>query len=408
MSYPYSSQSHTTANATTTDFSYSDVPLLADVPHKDQLKVYENGQLRTFNVTGADNYTLNTTSELVIFNSPRASGVTIKIARSTDIENKEVTFTNSSVLTAQDLNKNSDQLLFLCQELYDKAQDISLTAVGAIPPNSIGSSQLISNAGDEAVTTSVIRDDAVTTAKIDDGAVTTAKIDDGAVTTAKIQDGAVTAAKIPDATIVPGKLSTGAPSWNSSGVLSFNSGFGSVSPAYGCRAWGWIIGSSLEGLPFTKTNGVVTVTANAVGMNTGAVIYVEVSNAVVVNGHYTVTTGGANSFVFNDGTTTSGTGTLAVRGWLVQGQGISHVQRTSTGIWKINFSPNMPDGWYSVMLTSGSQNDKGIWTTAHGLKSSTYVDVHYYQPRVGSSTVANTALNYILNDITYFNVAVFR
>jgi hypothetical protein len=40
-----------------------------------------------------------------------------------------------------------------------------------------------------------------------------------------------------DASITPAKLSTGAPSWTSSGNLSFNSGYGSVATAYGCRAW---------------------------------------------------------------------------------------------------------------------------------------------------------------------------
>lgn len=37
--------------------------------------------------------------------------------------------------------------------------------------------------------------------------------------------------------LTPSYLSPGAPSWNSSGNLSFNSGYGSVATAYGCRAW---------------------------------------------------------------------------------------------------------------------------------------------------------------------------
>jgi hypothetical protein len=40
-----------------------------------------------------------------------------------------------------------------------------------------------------------------------------------------------------DAAVTPAKLSTGAPSWDSSGNLSFNSGYGSTATAYGCRAW---------------------------------------------------------------------------------------------------------------------------------------------------------------------------
>jgi hypothetical protein len=48
--------------------------------------------------------------------------------------------------------------------------------------------------------------------------------------------------RIPSAGIESGgvaasNLSTGAPSWDSSGNLSFNSGYGSTAVAYGCRAW---------------------------------------------------------------------------------------------------------------------------------------------------------------------------
>ena len=39
------------------------------------------------------------------------------------------------------------------------------------------------------------------------------------------------------AVVTPAMLSTGAPSWDSSSNLSFNSGYGSAAVAYGCRAW---------------------------------------------------------------------------------------------------------------------------------------------------------------------------
>ena len=40
-----------------------------------------------------------------------------------------------------------------------------------------------------------------------------------------------------NAAVTPAMLSIGAPSWNSSGDLQFNSGYGSAATAYGCRAW---------------------------------------------------------------------------------------------------------------------------------------------------------------------------
>jgi len=52
-----------------------------------------------------------------------------------------------------------------------------------------------------------------------------------------LPDNSITTAEIADAAVTAAKLSTGAPSWTSGGVLSFNSGYGSVATAYGVRAW---------------------------------------------------------------------------------------------------------------------------------------------------------------------------
>lgn len=57
------------------------------------------------------------------------------------------------------------------------------------------------------------------------------------LSSADIQDGAISTVDLADGAITPAKLSTGKPSWDSSGNLSFNSGYGSSTTAYGCRAW---------------------------------------------------------------------------------------------------------------------------------------------------------------------------
>ena len=49
--------------------------------------------------------------------------------------------------------------------------------------------------------------------------------------------GGLVAGGLPDGTIQPADLTIGAPSWDSSGNLQMNSGYGSVATAYGCRAW---------------------------------------------------------------------------------------------------------------------------------------------------------------------------
>jgi hypothetical protein len=57
------------------------------------------------------------------------------------------------------------------------------------------------------------------------------------IVTNSIADSAVVTVDIANAAVTPAKLSTGAPSWDSAGVLSFNSGYGSAAVAYACRAW---------------------------------------------------------------------------------------------------------------------------------------------------------------------------
>lgn len=59
----------------------------------------------------------------------------------------------------------------------------------------------------------------------------------GAVNSTYLAAGSVGTTQIAAGAVIPADLSTGAPSWDSSGNLAFNSGYGSVATAYGCRAW---------------------------------------------------------------------------------------------------------------------------------------------------------------------------
>jgi hypothetical protein len=65
------------------------------------------------------------------------------------------------------------------------------------------------------------------------------------------------------AVVTPAMLSTGAPSWDSSGVLSFNSGYGSVATAYGCRAWVNFNGSGTVAI--RASGNVTSITDNGTG-----------------------------------------------------------------------------------------------------------------------------------------------
>ena len=77
-------------------------------------------------------------------------------------------------------------------------------------------------------------------------------VGDLSVSTNKIQDNAITTAKIAAGAVIPADLSTGAPSWTEAGLLQFNSGYGSVATAYGCRAW----------IRFTVTAGTPSIAAS--------------------------------------------------------------------------------------------------------------------------------------------------
>lgn len=374
---PYS---YTTYNPTvsTTDFSYSSLDLLTDVPVKDQLKVYKNGQLVPYGagasgwlVIAGDNIQLGTA----------VSTGTIKIARESDIVNKEVTFTNSSVLTAQDLNKNSDQLLFLCQELYDKAQDIAVTTAGSLADNSVTEAKLQKTGGSEAVTTSTIRDgavieakigtNAVTETKIADDAVTEDKILDGAVTTDKIADGDVTTAKIADDAVNNDKMSAGAPTWDGSGNvtvtndltvtnnaavdgnLSFDSGFGSTAVAYGCRAWAtWTTPASLTGT-YVRSGNTITVTRNSHGYSNGTYLYLDFTSGAGTDGFYQISNVTPNTFDVTD--TASGvvaTSSVTIRAVVLSMNGISKIEATNPAAvlgWTITLTSAMPDTSYAIL-----------------------------------------------------------
>jgi hypothetical protein len=76
--------------------------------------------------------------------------------------------------------------------------------------------------------------------------------------------GSVGTTYLADAGVTPAKLSTGAPSWDSSGNLSFNSGYGSTAVAYGCRAW---VNFNGTGTVAIRASGNVTsITDNGTGL----------------------------------------------------------------------------------------------------------------------------------------------
>ena len=200
--------------------------------------------------------------------------------------------------------------------------------------------------------------------------------------------------------VAPSNLSTGAPSWDGSGNLSFNSGYGSNGVAYGCRAWVNFQGNantSLSGT-YSQSGTTVTVTATAHGLIAGNVVYSDITTGTAVDGTYTVTAvTDANTFTYTAGTslTTSGNITL-VRSTIRASGNVSTVADNGTGQYTVNFTTAMPDANYCLVATGFVGN--GRTTGIRALGTTTSAEVGFYDP-VASAFNA---------DSNIISVAIFR
>jgi len=93
--------------------------------------------------------------------------------------------------------------------------------------------------------------------------------------------------------VTPAMLSTGAPNWDSSGNLSFNSGFGSAAVAYGCRAWVNFNGTGAVAI--RGSGNVSSITDNGVGQYT-----INFTNALTDTNYSAVGCAGAGNNTIGD------------------------------------------------------------------------------------------------------------
>jgi hypothetical protein len=181
------------------------------------------------------------------------------------------------------------------------------------------------------------------------------------------------------------------------GNLQFNSGFGSVATAYGCRAWANFNGAANTNLSgtYSQSGTTVTVTATAHGLITGNSVYLDFTTGTAVDGVYTVTVTDANTFTVTQASrTTSGNVTL-IRSTIRASGNVSSIADNATGDYTVNFSTAMPDANFSVV---------GIHGDVNAASSSTRV-VAYATGSVRISTLIGTTGAF---DATLINVAVFR
>jgi hypothetical protein len=191
------------------------------------------------------------------------------------------------------------------------------------------------------------------------------------------------------------------------GDLKFNSGYGSVAVAYGCRAWANIDGvntgtfaggtSTVTRVAGSTTATVTTTTAH--GLITGNFVYAA---SGVVAGLYTVTKISDTSFSFITVATTALTAaSITFTVSPIRGAGnISSVARSGTGQYAVNFAIAMPDANYSVTCAGNFLDTFGASdNTAVGPRNLT-VAGFYCQSSDGT--------NNTFQDSIILSIAVFR
>ena len=188
--------------------------------------------------------------------------------------------------------------------------------------------------------------------------------------------------------------------FDASGNFLFNSGYGSVAVAYGCRAWVNFNGTANTNLSgtYSQSGTTVTVTATAHGLIAGNSINADITTGTGVDGIYIVASVISSSqFTYTAGTslTTSGNITL-LRNTIRASGGVSSVSDNGTGDYTINFTTAMPDANWSVVGINQLTGSVSIVIGQQGT------------PTASAARILNTNNAGAAIDPTYVNVAVFR
>lgn len=191
--------------------------------------------------------------------------------------------TQSFIAGTDSFNGTGSQTDFTLTRLVNSVNDVQVVVNNVVqyPPNySVsGNTLTISPAPSSGTDNVYVRYLSTTLQSIGVG--------DLSVSTTKIQDNAITTAKIAAGAVIPADLSTGAPSWTEAGLLQFNSGYGSVATAYGCRAWVNFNGTGTVAI--RASGNVSSITDNGTGDYT-----INFANALV-DANYNVVLGSRGS-----------------------------------------------------------------------------------------------------------------
>ena len=197
---------------------------------------------------------------------------------------------------------------------------------------------------------------------------------------------------------------------DTSGNLQFNSGYGSVATAYGCRAWVNFDGTSntanLSGT-YSQSGTTVTVTATAHGLIAGNVVYSDITTGTAVDGTYTVATVISSSqFTYTAGTSLTTSGNVTLRRNTIRASGnVSSIADNGTGDYTVNFSTAMPDANFETNITASDFNTSSLYSGSTAPRIPTVGALATGSVRVYTGYLFTSSA---LQDQAYINVAVFR
>jgi hypothetical protein len=193
---------------------------------------------------------------------------------------------------------------------------------------------------------------------------------------------------------------------DTSGNLQFNSGYGSVATAYGCRAWVNFNGTATSNLTgtYSQTGTTVTVTITAHGYTTGQAVFLDFTSGTAVDGAYTVTVIDANTFTVTQASRTTSGNVTSVRSTIRASGNVSSVADNAVGDYTVNFTNAMPDTEYSILgfaRSDGTSTASSYSISSNSTGAKTTSQIQFYARFVNPSTSGNY-------DSSEVNIAIFR
>jgi hypothetical protein len=137
------------------------------------------------------------------------------------------------------------------------------------------------------------------------------------------------------------------------GLLQFNSGYGSVATAYGCRAWVNFNGTANSNLTgtYSQTGTTVTVSITNHGYVTGQSTFLDFTTGTAVDGAYTVTVTDANTFTVTQASRTTSGNVTSIRNTIRGSGNVSSITDLGVGYYQINYTTAIVDSNYCVNVT---------------------------------------------------------